>query len=365
VAVWPVRTENGNRLEKRWHRGPERVSLDPNQYRIRRTDDPPGIEIDFKIYLDVQSMPKTWWGDSRYASANLGAKALKDLFGERIFDFPKAVDLVADCIRASTCQEEDTVLDYFAGSGTTGHAVVDMNRNDGGRRRFILVEMGRHLATVVVPRLKKITFCPDWQDGRPSRVIASREAERSPRVIKYIRLESYEDALDSIQFDERAGLLNLEDRIDGYLLKYMLKWETKDSETLLNPAKLVSPFDYRLRVQANGDTVDQAVDLPETFNYLLGLKVRTRRVYMDGDRRYLVFRGETREAPGRSTVVIWRDTSDWGEADLKRDKSFVAENRIMANADAAYVNGLSAIVGARSIEPLFKERMFADVQDHH
>ena len=179
-----------------------------------------------------------------------------------------------------------------------------------------------------------------------------------------MRLESYEDALDSIEFDESSSQLKLEDRIDGYLLKYMLKWETKDSETLLNPAKLANPFDYHLRVHANGDSVDRRVDLAETFNYLLGLEVRTRKVYMDEDRRYLVFRGETREQPGHTTVVIWRDTADWVEADLKRDKAFVADCGIMADADAVYANGLCAIVGARPIEPLFKERMFADVREH-
>ncbi len=363
VAVWPIRFQDGEKLEKNWHRGPERVSRTLDQYRVRRAEASGRIEIDFKIYLDTQSMPRTWWDDSRYASANLGARAMKDLFGDRIFDFPKAVDLVADCLRAAACDEGATALDYFAGSGTTGHAVVNMNRDDGGQRKFILIEMGRHFDTVMLPRLKKITFCPDWNDGRPSRAITAQEADRSPRLIKYVRLESYEDALDSIEFDERAGQLKLENSIDGYLLKYMLKWETKDSETLLNPAKLANPFDYRLRVHANGDTVDRPVDLAETFNYLLGLEVKTRKVYIDEDRRYLVFRGETREEPGRATVVIWRNTAEWTEADLKRDKAFVADCRIMADADTVYANGLCAIVGARPIEPLFKERMFADVRE--
>ena len=363
VAVWPIRIQEGERIEKRWHRGPDRVASGSHEYRVRRVDGSPGIDIDFKIHLDLQSMPKTWWGDKRYASANLGAKMLKDLFGDRIFDFAKAVGLVEDCLRASVCDEDALILDYFAGSGTTGHAVVNLNREDGGRRRFVLVEMGRHFDTVVLPRLKKIVYSPEWSDGKPARAATREEAERSPRIIKYVRLESYEDALDSIRFDERAGQLQLGDRIEGYLLHYMLKWETKDSETLLNPAQLVSPFEYRLRVHTNGDTVDRPVDVAETFNYLLGLQVRTRRVYLDEDRRYLVFRGETRDAPGRSTVVIWRDTKGWAEPELKRDRRFVAEHGMMDDADNVYVNGMSAIVGARPIEPLFKERMFAGVSD--
>ncbi len=361
TTVLPIRALDGQRLEKRWHRGPDRVGSGSDDYRVRRTDD--GVEIDFKIRLDVQSMPKTWWDDKRYASANLGAKSIKDLFGDRIFDFAKAIGLVEDCLRASGCDEHAVVLDYFAGSGTTGDAVVNLNREDGGRRHFILVEMGEHFGTVVLPRMKKIAFTPEWADGKPVRPATADDAERSPRIIKYIRLESYEDALDSIQFDDHAAQLKLEDRIEGYLLNYLLKWETKDSATLLNPADLTSPFDYRLRVHTNGNTVDRPVDVAETFNYLLGLVVRTRRVHMDGDRRYLVFCGETREAPGLTTVVIWRDTKDWEEDDLKRDKAFVAKHGLMDGADAVYVNGLCAIDGTRPIEPLFKERMFTGVSD--
>ena len=86
----------------------------------------------------------------------------------------------------------------------------------------------------------------------------------------------------------------------------MLKWETKQSATLLNAAMLTRPFDYRLRVQVQGETRERTADVAETFNYLLGLKVQTRRVYGDDSRRYLVFMGEMREAPGKSVAVIWR-----------------------------------------------------------
>ena len=368
VAVWPVKEQNGILVEKRWERGHERVSRELGGYRTTRTESPSGeqeISIHFVQRMDVSSVPKTWWGDNKYASSTHGAKALKDLFVENPVDFPKSVALVEDCIRASGGWQPDAcVLDYFAGSGTTGHATINLNREDGGRRKFLLVEMASHIDTVVLPRLKKVAYSPVWNDGKPARPPTADEAERSPRIIKYIRLESYEDALDSIQFDDHAAQLHLEDRIEGYLLHYMLKWETKDSATLLNPAQLVSPFDYHLRVHTNGSTVDRPVDVAETFNYLLGLVVRTRRVHMDGDRRYLVFRGETREAPGRTTVVIWRDTADWDEDDLKRDKAFVAEHGLMEDSDDVYVNGLRAISGTRPIEPLFKDRMFAGVSDH-
>jgi len=303
------------------------------------------------------------WVDPKYNAGTMGANLLGEIMGRHNpFPYPKSVHTVGDAVFAAGVTD-GYCMDYFAGSGTTGHAVIQLNREDRGSRKFILVEAGEHFDSVLMPRIKKVTFAPEWKDGKPRREACPEEVKQSPRIIKYIRLESYEDALDSIEFDQRAGELKLEDRIEGYLLNYMLKWETKDSETLLNPSKLSAPFDYKLRVHSNGDTVERRVDVAETFNYLLGLKVRTRRVYIDEKRHYLVFRGESREQPGLTTVVIWRGTVDWKEKDLKRDREFVAKNGITKGADTVYVNGMSSILGGKPIEPLFKERMFAGVAD--
>jgi len=249
------------------------------------------------------------------------------------------------------------ILDYFAGSGTTGHAVINLNREDGGRRRFILVEMADYFDTVLLPRIKKVTFTPEWKDGKPKRMATAEEAERSPRIVKVIRLESYEDTLNNIEFDETSGQQAM--RFEDYLLRYMLRWETRHSETLLNVQKLSKPFSYSLRIHRDGETGLQSVDLPETFNYLLGLDVQTRNVYDDNGRRYLVYRGTTRE--GRRVVVIWRETESWTQADYERDRDFVAAQGMAADADEIFVNGDSFIPGAQALEGVFKARMFAEV----
>jgi adenine-specific DNA-methyltransferase len=253
---------------------------------------------------------------------------------------------------------EALVMDYFAGSGTTGHAVINLNREDGGRRKFILVEMADYFDTVLLPRLKKVTFTPKWKDGKPKRPATAEEAERSPRIMKVIRLESYEDALNNIAFDEASGQQAMQ--FEDYLLQYMLQWETRHSETLLNVEKLARPFAYQLHIHRNGETHAQAVDIPETFNYLLGLHVQTRRVYDDNGRRYLVYGGLV---DGRQIAVIWRETDGWGQADYECDKRFVAEHKLAKGADEVYVNGDSFIPGARALEPLFKARLFAEVEE--
>ncbi|MCY4001656.1 MAG: site-specific DNA-methyltransferase, partial [Bacteroidetes bacterium] len=220
-----------------------------------------------------------------------------------------------------------------------------------------LVEVGEQFDTVLLPRIKKVAFSSKWKKGKPH---PSAEADTSLRIIKYLRLESYEDALDSIEFEQKDAS-KLESIIEDYTLKYMLKWETKDCETFLNPTKLFTPFDYQLNLYVNGEKSSRMVDITETFNYLLGMKVQTRKVHMDDNRRYLVLRGETREHPNRITVIIWRDTVNWKEIDLARDKQFVNEKKITVEADVIYVNGMSSIVGAKPIEPIFKDKMFANV----
>jgi len=278
------------------------------------------------------------------------------------FPYCHPVSLYEELFGAAASKSKDVVLDHFAVSGTTGHAVINLNREDGRQRKFILVEMGGHFDTVLLPRIKKVVFAPEWKDGKPKRTATSEEAERSPRIVKYIRLESYEDALNNIEIDDRAGQAAMRFGFDDYLLKYMLNWETKSSETLLNVEKLVSPFSYQLNTHIDGQTRTRTADVPETFNYLLGLIVRTRRVYDDSGRRYLVYQGETRANPGQVVAVIWRDTTDWNKADFERDKHFVEENRLVEGVDALYVNGDSFIPNAKALEPLFKSRMFAGAQ---
>lgn len=248
------------------------------------------------------------------------------------------------------------IMDYFAGSGTTGHAVINLNREDGKQRKFILVEMGDYFDTIVLPRIKKVTFTPEWKSGQAKRMATPEEVKRSPRIVKYMRLESYEDALNNIEFGEASNQMALE--FDAYLLKYMIKWETRASETLLNAEKLSRPFCYKMHIRVNGQTREKVADIPETFNYLMGLHIETRRVYDDDGRNYLVYRGQTRE--GRRIAVIWRETEGWQKSDFERDKDFVAEQKFSDGVDEVFVNGDSFIREAKALEPMFKARMFAE-----
>ena len=361
-VMWPIVMEDGSRVEKRWHRGPDRVASEPSNYRVRRAKEGSngnnGISIDFKIRIDMNSMPKTWWDDKKYASANLGAKALKDFFGETSFDFAKSTGLVEDCLRASRCDAQSLVLDYFAGSGTTGHAVVNLNREDGGGRKYVLVEMGRHFDTVLLPRMKKIVHSPDWKGGK----LVSRAG--ISQAFKYVRLESYEDTMDNLEVAPRSAeqeelLAENADFAEDYRLRYALEAETAGSVCLLG-RHFTDPFAYTLATVGDGARRETPVDLPETFNMLIGLRVASRR-RIDG---VLAITGT--DAKGRGCLVLWRDLD---RMDAESLNAWFARNRprLPDSLDLVYVNGDHTLNGqkrpddpwtAETLEPRFRQLMF-------
>ncbi len=270
------------------------------------------------------------------------------MFGAKDFDYPKSINLVVDCLRVGGATAIDEVLDYFAGSGTTGHAVINLNREDGGRRKFILVEMGDYFDTVLLPRLKKVTFTPEWKDGKPKRPATKEEAERSPRIVKVIRLESYEDALNNLETRrttpqrtllEAAAAQGADGLTEQYLLRYMLDVETRGSQSLLNVQAFKDPTAYQLKVKRPGsdESREMSIDLLETFNWLIGLTIQhlaapqsfnasferdsEKRLRLKGRIRQDAagpwwFRTVTGTTPdGRRTLVIWRKLTGEPEQD--------------------------------------------------
>jgi adenine-specific DNA-methyltransferase len=357
-VILPIRVDGGKSYEMTWKWGVETARKQIHDLCSRKDQHgETGVYRKSRLRLEG-TLPRTWWDKKSYSATEHGTNLLTDIMGyANSFPFPKSVYATQDCLKVAGLDEGGMALDYFAGSGTTGHAVINLNREDVRERRFILAEVGEYFDMVTLTRIKKITFTPEWKDGKPKRMATRNEANRGPRIVKYIRLESYEDALNNIEFDDASGQQAL--KFDDYLIKYMLKWETRASETLLNVEKLARPFSYKLHIHAGGQTREKVADIPETFNYLLGLHVQTRRVYDDDGRRYLVYRGQIDH---RQIVVIWRETEGWQKADLERDKKFVAEKKLTEGADEVFVNGDSFIPSARALEPVFKARMFAPVE---
>jgi len=84
-----------------------------------------------------------------------GTAEIRAIFGRQVFDFPKPSDLISELIRQAS-ENDSIILDSFAGSGTTAHAVLNLNKRDGGNRKFILIEMMEYAETITAERVKRV-----------------------------------------------------------------------------------------------------------------------------------------------------------------------------------------------------------------
>jgi adenine-specific DNA-methyltransferase len=103
--------------------------------------------------------PKTIWADSRYDASANGTMLLKEIFnGEKVFSYPKSLYAVKDTIDILTERGgDDIVLDFFGGSATTAHAVLELNKEDNGNRQFIVCEQMDYIGDVTINRVRKVT----------------------------------------------------------------------------------------------------------------------------------------------------------------------------------------------------------------
>lgn len=389
TEVWPISISDG--MERKWRYARQSIESVWAQLEIKQ-----GREGAPVVYLakDYESY-RTVWSDPEFNAAEYGSTLLKNIIGnEAAFSFPKSLWTVVHSLKVSNVGQVATVIDYFAGSGTTVHAVIHLNREDGGRRKFIAVEMADYFTTVTLPRANKIAFSPEWKDGKPKRLATQEEANRSPRLIKVLRLESYEDTLNNLVLSrngqQQAALdFNSTKSTDGlreqYLLRYQLDVESRGSSSLLDIKAFSDPTAYKLKVKTPGsdESREVNVDLLETFNWLLGLTVQhiaaprsfTAEFQRDSEDRLKIngrlkqdangpwwFRAVIGTTPeGRRTLVIWRKlTGDPEQDNLVLDTWFRDKQAFSVRDtefDLIYVNGDSTLENQRLPDESWKVRL--------
>jgi len=368
VSVWPIDTSG---KEKKWRYARQTVEEILPKLQVRKT------RGKYEVYFAKDSgTVRTMWTDAKFDASEYGTKLLQELFGTRYLDFsyPKSLYTLVETVRVSM-RMNSYVLDYFAGSGTTAHAVINLNREDGGKRKYILVEMGDYFDTVLMPRIKKVVYSKDWKDGKP----VSRDTGVS-HMFKYIRLESYEDSLANIELkrtEPQQILLNQSASFrESYMLKYMLETEAKGSPSLLNIDWFDDPFNYKLLIGTGsvGETRAVTVDLVETFNWLLGLRVN----HMDSIRGFRIVEGTNPK--GERVLIIWRKMRDLAETDPEKIKDQREQanrdleeffkkqqyNTLDSEFDLIYVNGDNNLMNIpiapekESLEPRYKVRLIEE-----
>ena len=247
-----------------WSRTPETIQglLERGEILFGENE---SVQPTRKVYLteDSRRQLSSVIRDARRGKADVDSLNLE-------FPYCHPVSLYEHLLGAGAPGHRDVILDFFAGSGTTAHAVMNLNREDGGSRKYILVEMGDYFDTVLKPRIQKVAFSAKWKDGVP------QDRDGLSHMFKYQRIESYEDALNNIRVTKPTeGQLKLLETFEDYMLHYMLDFESRESPTLLQPEAFETPFEYKLKIQRGHESPQwEPVDLVETFHYLIGLQVR-------------------------------------------------------------------------------------------
>jgi adenine-specific DNA-methyltransferase len=329
---------------------------------------------------------------SVFADYSDGEKETAALFGKTgVFLAPKHTNFVRRFLR-QVVAENSIVLDCFGGSGSTGHAVIRSNREDGSNLKFILIEVSNYFDTVLLPRVLKAAYSSHWKSGQPE------IADGVSTCIKILRLESYEDALNNLdtrRTDTQQLQLDAPDAQgpngfkEQYLLRYMLNVETQGSQSLLNVKAFTDPTAYKLKVKRPGsdESREVNVDLLETFNWLIGLTVKhiaapqtfSAEFQRDDEKRLRLsqksrlkldpkgpfwFRTVTGTTPdGRKTLVIWRKfTSEIEQDNLVLDEWFTKQGYSSKDAefDLIYVNGTNNLENLKTPDDLWKVRLIEE-----
>lgn len=379
TKIWP---------ERQWWWDKERVETALKNNELEFIKSQKGWAVHTKQYLKNED------GSERLAKAfsiidnvytQHGTSEMSHIFGDsRAFAFPKPSALIKQLIRISKSQDNDIVLDYFAGSAPTSHAVINLNREDGCNRKFIVVEIDEHFDSVILPRVAKIIYTPEWKDGKPKRKATAEEARRTPRMVKVLRLESYEDALHNLASPSTQERVRAREKAfkditgeDEYRLRYLVKLPLEASETMLNLKSLEHPFSYTLEVLTEDGPKRKPVDLIETFNYLYGLRVRRLETWKNDQdkikiagnskkqpREYRIIKATDREQK-RHVLVVWRDTT---ALNPQTERDFLeAKVKEMAQAsevfDEQLINADTVAERFTSLDLLFKRLMMAGEEE--
>jgi adenine-specific DNA-methyltransferase len=322
ISVYPIDADG---VERKWVFARQSVEEIQDDLSVEFNEQRGVYEI---IRTKSELNYKTVWTAKKYNAKSNGTSLLTNILGKsNKFSFPKSLYLVVDCIDASTHDQNDAIiLDYFAGSGTSGHAVIYSNKNNTeSKKKYILVEMGKYFDDVTKVRIQKVIYSLNWKKGKPLDNDGSQN-----HIFKYLVLEQYEDVLDAIEQFQGETPKNIP-------LKYLYKPELNKINSTLDLSK---PFNNKIKY--GQPTKEGFVDLVDTYNYLQGYEVKSIKLYTIDKKYYKVV--ETAD-----TLVIWRDIA-LGEDDSKTIKEIAEKYPEATQIEVNYDFNILATLKDKQLE---------------
>lgn len=233
-------------------------------------------------------------GTSVFYDCNDGEAQLTDLFGlAGAFLSPKNSRFVRPFINQAA-EADSLILDCFGGSASSAHAVIEANRLDFGKRKFITVEVNRYFETLVIPRIKKVASAVDWKSGKAKDL-------RGPGIfVRVQELEQYDDTLETLVIDDAKGQDDILFDDPAFSIQYKLDRKARGLYQSIDIFR--SPFGHSIKcAQGGGEASNREVDLVESLIYLQGLDVA--RMYRE-DQGVVITVTDRRN---RSVTVLFRN----------------------------------------------------------
>lgn len=150
IEILPVGADSVKRV---WRWSKEKILSSLDDIEVKKSKN--GYTVFVKDRLRLDKKPKTLWYGPRYDASSYGTKLLQKFKLGGNFSYPKPLYLVKDIIQILS-DKESIILDFTAGSGTTAHAILELNKEDDGNRKFILCEQMDYIETITKERVKKL-----------------------------------------------------------------------------------------------------------------------------------------------------------------------------------------------------------------
>lgn len=244
VKVWPPKGSS-------WRRPPKKMEWLQSDNRIwwgKNGDANFPMEKRFLSEAKAGVVNQTWWPYEFAGSTRNAGAELKAIFnGEKPFDTPKPLKLIQRILELAT-DESSIVLDSFAGSGTTGHAVLAANKADGGDRKFILVECEGYADNLTAERIRRVINGYDFEGTHRTTLLE--------KALTFTDLKKAENLLSDIQAIENLEA-NQYDKIEK---------KVKDGLLLVEGVKKVAERMDGLGGEFTFCTLGEAVDLDRLLN---------------------------------------------------------------------------------------------------
>ena len=252
----------------------------------------------------------------------------------------KKPEKLIDRILDSTTKEGDLVMDYFAGSATSGAVCLKSHR------KFINVEVNEYFDSITLRRIKNTLY------GDESGV-TDAHLWKGGGMVKYLRLEQYEDTLNNLYREPKDGNGWFEEKLAADTIGYVMDMQSQ--QNWMHTDWMANPFDVKMQITRGNEKTEQTIDVVETFNYLIGLNVEKLQ-WPEAGMQVVI--GVTRK--GKRTMVIWRNTTLITDEQVKKYLDSVdckPFKQIYLNGETTL--GIILDGKLRQTETEFEYRMFA------